>query len=202
MLNPNIIEEIGVSYDDYLKDMNDKYRQGWIDKYDKIEITPAQREILASPSREMNIVVFAAGWCPDCKAACPILKIMEDLSNYIDLTLIDKDQHSDKMKDYHTNGGPRIPLVLFMNDEFEELDRWVERSKFGYQLLLEAKLQALDQDTENYNEIKRDKFRNYSQKMFVENQKELFSRLDRARTLLNAGSSLQDLPKNLTSQLM
>ena len=42
------------------------HRERWAAMHGRIELAPAQQELLASFRREMKVLVMAGAWCGDC----------------------------------------------------------------------------------------------------------------------------------------
>jgi thiol-disulfide isomerase/thioredoxin len=135
----------------------------------------------------IHILVFAYDFCPDCQAALPVIHKMAEMSDFVDWKIVDRDVDKTLFKKYHINNKGLIPMVLFLNHEFFEIERWVERSTLGYQMVYEAKKAAEGMNKEDYKIIKTEKFRSNSARLFQENINEIFSALQRAVYIVNAG---------------
>ena len=63
----------GLSDTDFLaRYANDAQKLRWKQVHDAVVLTPAQRELLRSFKRKMNVACLAGAWCGDCSGQCPI----------------------------------------------------------------------------------------------------------------------------------
>ena len=85
-----------------------------------VALNEDQKRLVQSFTRKMNVLVVSGIWCGDCVQQCPLMeKIAEANPDHIALKLVDRDVHkelSDKLK---INAGGRVPVVLFMAEDFE-----------------------------------------------------------------------------------
>jgi hypothetical protein len=73
-------------------------------------------------------LVLTEGWCGDAAQNIPVLNKMADASPHVKLKLILRDEHTDIMDQYLTNGGRSIPkLVCLHGETLEELGTWGPR---------------------------------------------------------------------------
>lgn len=192
-----LTEEFVLSYaqdpETYLSEISEKYKGKWEKKINQVEFNQGQIDFLESNQLLINIVIFSAEWCPDCQASVPVPIKMAEHSDYINVKIIDKDKHGEEvLEDYKTNGGKRVPLILFLNEDYQELSRWIERSTFGYKLVFEAKKEAVNSDR-SYKEFVREKFKSHSKKLVNENIEELFDILEKSVMLLGASAKIDEI---------
>lgn len=126
-------------------------RDRWARVYDLIVLTEAQHALLAGFHRKINVLCLAGPWCGDCVNACPIFQHIAEASPQIDLRFINRPQQFDpRAGDLATAaanelsicGGPRVPVLLFLSEDWFECERYGERTLATYRDKV-AKMQGL-----------------------------------------------------------
>jgi thiol-disulfide isomerase/thioredoxin len=108
------------------------HRDRWQSLYDRVGLTPEQRDLLAGFSRRMNVLCLAGTWCGDCVNQCPILQRFAEASDRIDLRFLDRDAHAELQRELSLNGGNRVPVVVFLSEDFQECGRYGDRTLSKY----------------------------------------------------------------------
>lgn len=193
VLTKEYIFENSVNAEDYLNKVDENYLPRWEKKLDQVKFTEEQLKFLNDNLPEVNIVVFSADWCGDCQNGVPVLMKIAEANSQINLRLIDRDSHQEMLEKYLTSGSKKIPLVFFMNSEYQEINRWVERSAYSYSMWYEAKKQAIANDSDNYSGYLRPLLKEHSSQMFTENTREIMDCLVKAVALIRATMSLEKL---------
>ena len=74
----------------------------------------------------MKIIKIGAIWCPGCLVMKKIWKnILNDYD--LDITELDYDRNSEEVKQY--NPGKVLPVVIFLDDNNQELERLIGEQK-------------------------------------------------------------------------
>jgi thiol-disulfide isomerase/thioredoxin len=111
------------------------YDARWRDVYGKIQLTAAQRELLGQFKRETNVLVLAGAWCGDCSGQCPIFDRFAEAAPVLKVRYLDRDAHPETQKELQINGGNRVPVVVFFNEDGQEVARYGERTLSQYRSL-------------------------------------------------------------------
>jgi len=107
-------------YEKYLEVGKEDQRRRWKQVYDAARLTESQRELLGGFVRQMNILVVSGIWCGDCVEQCPLIqRIAEANSAKIDLRFVERDQRPELRDKVAINGGHRVPVVLFLSEDYE-----------------------------------------------------------------------------------
>src|SRR5262249_9396134 len=123
----------GLSYDDFLtRHGTTAHRDRWRQTYDKIALTPEQRDLLASFTRQTGVFCLAGAWCGDCSSQCPIYRRFEEAAPVLKLRFLDRDEHADAQRALQINGGDRVPVVVFFSEDGYEVSRFGERTLSRY----------------------------------------------------------------------
>ncbi len=132
---------VALSYDAYLQTGTDDQRRRWRQVYDAARLTPAQAGLLAGFVRETNVLVVSGIWCGDCVQQCPLLeRIAEANAPRVHLRLLDRDEHKDLSGHLRINGGDRVPVVLFLAEDFELCSVFGDRPLNRYRALAARQL--------------------------------------------------------------
>ncbi|MGJ3235639.1 thioredoxin family protein [Marivirga sp.] len=115
--------------------MNDRRMDRW-DK--KIVVNPDLIEKVKELPK-MNWMVITEAWCGDAAQNIPfIAKLAKDNPN-IDLRFIMRDENPDIMDNYLTNGARSIPILIMMDQDFNDLAVWGPRPEPVQKMIMEAK---------------------------------------------------------------
>ncbi|HMN97179.1 MAG TPA: thioredoxin family protein [Phycisphaerales bacterium] len=100
-----------------------------------IELTPAQRDVVAAFVRPMPVLVVSGTWCGDCVQQGPMLHRIAQASPAIDLRWLDRDEHLDLAESVRICGGLRVPTVIFMAEDFEFVHLLGDRTLSRYRAI-------------------------------------------------------------------
>jgi hypothetical protein len=74
-----------------------------------------------------HLLVIAEDWCGDASNTVPILARLSDLSGHFDLRILRRDEHPALMDQYLTGESRSIPVVIVLDESFEEVGHWGPR---------------------------------------------------------------------------
>lgn len=108
-----------VLYDKYVQTGKEEHQRRWKQVHDAARLTDTQRELLGGFVRQMNILIVSGVWCGDCIEQCPLIqRIAEANPGKIALRFVERDQRPDLRDQVTMNGGHRVPVVLFLSEDF------------------------------------------------------------------------------------
>jgi thiol-disulfide isomerase/thioredoxin len=132
-----------LSYDRYVQTGTEEQVRRWKQVYDAAHVTDVQKELLAGFVRPMNLLIISGIWCGDCVQQCPLIaRIAEINPAKISLKLLDRDQHRDLIEPFRVNAGDRVPIVLFLAEDFELCSAYGERTLNRYRVIAQRQLGA------------------------------------------------------------
>jgi hypothetical protein len=106
-------------YDKYLEAGKQDQQLRWKQVYDAARLTEAHRELLGGFVRQMNVLVVSGIWCGDCVEQCPLIqRIAEGNPAKIDVRFVERDQRPELRDKVAINGGHRVPVVLFLSEDY------------------------------------------------------------------------------------
>jgi thiol-disulfide isomerase/thioredoxin len=134
---------LALPYARYVATGTDEQQRRWKQVYDVCQITGPQRSLLSGFVRQMNVLVISGIWCGDCVQQCPLIqRIAEGKPGRIDVRLVDRDQHRDLIEPLRINGGDRVPVAIFMAEDFEPCAVFGDRTLHRYRAIALKQLGA------------------------------------------------------------
>ncbi len=128
-------------YSEYVHTGTDEQQRRWQQVYDAAKLTAPQTQLVAGFSRSMKVLIVSGIWCGDCVQQCPLLqRIAEANPNHINLRLLDRDAHKDLSDQVRINAGDRVPVALFLSEDFELCSALGDRTIHRYRALAAKQL--------------------------------------------------------------
>jgi hypothetical protein len=84
-------------------------------------------------------LVISEGWCGDAAQILPIIKLMSEASENIDLKLVFRDENEELINLFLTNGAKSIPKLLLLDEAFHLINHWGPRPEGAKNLIIEYK---------------------------------------------------------------
>jgi thiol-disulfide isomerase/thioredoxin len=121
--------EAGMTLESFRKSGKPEEAALWKERADRTpELTKEQITRLEGYNRELNILVYAGTWCGDCSRQAPMLKKLADAAGEkVKLRLVDRESSKELQDELRLVGGLRVPVVVFMTEDFWEVGRFGER---------------------------------------------------------------------------
>lgn len=110
-------------------------RQRWDAMHVRFSLSAAQAGLLGGFTRRMPVVCLAGAWCGDCINQCPAFDLFARASSAIDLRFLDRDALPEVRDALMINGGQRVPVVVFLSEDWNEVARYGERTLSIYRKL-------------------------------------------------------------------
>lgn len=99
-------------------------------------------EILVSLQKiqtKQTWLVIAEGWCGDVAQILPIIKLMTDAVENLELKVVFRDENDALMSEFLTNGARSIPKVLFLDENQNVINHWGPRPEGARNLIIDYK---------------------------------------------------------------
>lgn len=74
-----------------------------------------------------HLLVLAEDWCGDASNTIPVLEKLVESVPGLSLRILRRDENPELMDRYLTNGSRSIPIVIVLDEEFNELGHWGPR---------------------------------------------------------------------------
>ncbi len=139
MLDPTLLKQhfdAALPYHDYVATGTADQQKAWDDVFRRAELSDSQRELVGSFTRDIRILVSSGVWCGDCVQQCPFLgRIAEANPDRVHLRLIDRDDAPELTPHLKVCGGTRVPVAVFMAEDFEPVSIFGDRTLARYRAM-------------------------------------------------------------------
>jgi len=133
--------ESGLLYEDYLA-TDPRKAEAWRAIYDQAALTDEQRRLVESFTRVMRVICLSGIWCGDCVQQGPLLQRIAEANDCIDLRWLDRDEHPDLAEEVMINAGLRVPVAIFLAEDYELVSFYGDRSLTRYRAMAKRNLGA------------------------------------------------------------
>jgi hypothetical protein len=104
-----------------------------------LKLDPEVEKTLQNLKSKQTWLVISEGWCGDAAQILPIIKLMADASENIDLKLVFRDENEELIHLFLTNGAKSIPKLLVLDESFNLINHWGPRPEGAKNLIIEYK---------------------------------------------------------------
>jgi hypothetical protein len=133
--------DAGLKYRAFLETHGtEEHRRRWAGVYEAVELTAAQRDLLSGFKRHMKVLCLAGAWCGDCVNQCPIFERFAEATRRLDIRYYDRDVHPDLATELKICGGARVPVVVFLAEDGEQVGWYGDRTLSKYRQLARDQL--------------------------------------------------------------
>jgi hypothetical protein len=98
----------------------------WQGMYKLARIPDWAREAVAAGIRR-KLLVIVEDWCGDASNTVPIVAKFAQSVPELELRIIQRDAHPEVMDRYLTNGSRSIPIVIALDESYQEVGHWGPR---------------------------------------------------------------------------
>jgi hypothetical protein len=105
---------------------SEAHRELWEGVYRLARIPEWARAALAGGTPR-RLLVIAEDWCGDASNTVPVLARLAEEVPGLELRILRRDEHPEVMDRYLTNGSRSIPIVIVLDEQFEEIGHWGPR---------------------------------------------------------------------------
>ena len=126
--------EMALDYAVYLSTSDPDRAARWEDMEPRIpHLDEAQRRRLTGHRRRLNVLVHSAVWCGDCVRQGPMLRRIADACGpEVRIRFLDRESSPALTDELRMLGGNRVPVAVFLSEDFYELGRCGDRGLVTY----------------------------------------------------------------------
>ncbi len=134
--------EVARSYEDYLDASPPDKAGKWRGMEERISgLTEQQAERLFDCNRKLNVLVYSGAWCGDCVRQGPMFRELADAAgDRVDLRFVERDSSEELQDELRILGALRVPVVVFLTEDFHEIGRFGDRLLTVYRVKAEREL--------------------------------------------------------------
>ena len=126
MLDFRQLWEQALTYDDFVESCKAQYCGLWKGVYGIARI-PEWATAAVPAGTVRKLLVIAEDWCGDASNTVPVIAKLANSAPGLELRVILRDQHPNVMDRYLTNGSRSIPIVIALDESYQELGHWGPR---------------------------------------------------------------------------
>jgi hypothetical protein len=126
MLDFRKIWESGLTFDAFVAACKVEHCGLWQGIYKLARVPEWARNAMPAGARR-NLLVIAEDWCGDASNTVPVVAKFADSVPGLELKIILRDANPQVMDQYLTNGARSIPVVIALDENFQELGHWGPR---------------------------------------------------------------------------
>lgn len=99
----------------------------WHQIYERARLSQEAREAAGSIPGRWHFLALAEDWCGDAVHILPYLARLDEAFPHFDLRVLTLDENPDLMESHLTNGTRSIPVVMILDEGFQEVAWWGPR---------------------------------------------------------------------------
>ena len=114
---------------------------------------PDERQLkdFAEKNFRGKILIISEPWCGD---ASQVLPVVCSFFSATEIRITYRDQKPSLIDDFLTNGSRSIPIVIFLNENYQVISSWGPRPDYGHKLFLKHKANpSVYSDEELHNDL-------------------------------------------------
>jgi Thioredoxin len=115
-----------LSYDAFVASCQAQYCGLWQGLYNLSRI-PSSAVESVPPGSTRRFLVIAEDWCGDASNTVPVIAKLAESVPGLELRIIQRDAYPEVMDRYLTNGARSIPIVIALDENFQEIGHWGPR---------------------------------------------------------------------------
>ena len=156
----------GMTWKDYLAQMGDT-RARTEENYQRAALTEEERRFFSGIRQVRHAVMLAENWCGDVHRNSPMLaRIAEGMPN-CELRVFFRDQNLDLTDAFLNNGYRSIPVLVFFDQDWNEVARWIERPHAATQRMFGLRAKTVDVAPPDKQEAATNEFRSQVQAAYA-----------------------------------
>ena len=131
--------ESALAWADYLATDPTK-APNWEKIHAQVTLKPEQAKLVAGFVRNMKVLCVSGIWCGDCAQQGPLMERIAEASPLVELRFCDRDEHPELAEAIKINAGLRVPVLVFMAEDFEPVSIMGDRTLARYRAIAARQL--------------------------------------------------------------
>ncbi len=115
-------------------------RARWDAIHARVKLTDGQKTLLGGFQRRMPVLVLNGAWCGDCINQVPIFDHFAAAAPKLEVRYLDRDAREEVRQALTINGGQRVPVAVFLSEDFLEVSRYGDRTISTYRRMAAQQL--------------------------------------------------------------
>jgi hypothetical protein len=156
----------GMTWKDYLAQMGDT-RARTEENYQGAALTEDERRFFSGIRQVRHALMLAENWCGDVHRNSPMLARIAEAMPNCELRVFFRDQHLDLTDAFLNNGYRSIPVLVFFDQDWNEVARWIERPHAATQRMFGLRAKTVDVAPPDKQEAATNEFRSQVQAAYA-----------------------------------
>ena len=156
----------GMTWKDYLAQMGDT-RARTEENYERAALTEEERRFFSGIRQVRHALMLAENWCGDVHRNSPMLARIAEAMPNCELRVFFRDQHLDLTDAFLNNGYRSIPVLVFFDQDWSEVARWIERPHAATQRMFGLRAKTVDVAPPDKQEAATNEFRSQVQAAYA-----------------------------------
>jgi hypothetical protein len=156
----------GMTWKDYLAQMGDT-RARTEENYQHASLTEEERRFFSGIRQVRYALMLAENWCGDVHRNSPMLARIVEGMPQCELRVFFRDQNLDLTDVFLNNGYRSIPVVVFFDQDWNEVARWIERPHAATQRAFAIRSKTTDVAPQEKQEAALQEFRSQVQAAYA-----------------------------------
>ncbi|TXC81659.1 thioredoxin family protein [Luteibaculum oceani] len=94
-----------------------------------LKLSESLGEKLDELKTPIHMLAITESWCGDAAQNLPLFDLLSSYSDQLNLKLVYREENLDLMDEHLTDGGRSIPVVIFLDDNFQRVAQWGPRPR-------------------------------------------------------------------------
>ncbi len=122
--------EKGISFDEFVNRDSNSYREKTLEIFSGIKFEENNINRIKNIDKNINILICAEIWCPDCMINVPVVEKLRQINENIHISIVDKDGNEDFFRSFNNEDILKIPTFIFYDEDYNVLGDFIERPNF------------------------------------------------------------------------
>ena len=157
----------GLTWKDYMAQMGDT-RARTEDNYAKSVLTAEEQKAFSGLSGVKYAMMLAENWCGDVHRNSPLIAHVCEALPGCELRVFFRDKEPDLRNTFLNNGYQSIPVVVFFDQNWNEIGRWLERAHAATAKAAQIRANTLDKATKEQQDAATAEFRKQVQDAYMD----------------------------------
>jgi hypothetical protein len=115
-----------LTYDEFVK-QSTEHCALWTGVYRLARIPPWALDRACEQGRTLRLLVLAEDWCGDASNTVPYIAKLGAQAQCLEMRILRRDEHPEVMDRYLTGTSRAIPIVVVLDDRWQEIGHWGSR---------------------------------------------------------------------------
>lgn len=161
--------EQGIPMAEYMENMKTHLKEPSFEIYNNFTIDEHDELIALLKEKKPHILAITEDWCGDAMLNNPIMRKIAEAAG-LDIRCVYRDEDTDLIDRYLTNGGRAIPIYLFLDKSGNVIGRWGPRAPELQRMVAEAREKLPAKDDPAFEEKQKEMYTTLQEKFVKDPQ--------------------------------